>query len=163
VDATLEIVGDGELRGELKALAATLKVKDRVKFAGWMAQSQAAERLRNSDAFVLPSLYECGGAVVLEAMAVGIPVIATRWGGPADYVDPSCGILVEPSSEENLIRGIADAMVLLARSPETRARMAVAGRTRVEAHFTWDKKVETLLGIFACLVPTPELARAEAA
>lgn len=163
IDATLEIVGDGELRGDLEALAVSLRVQNKVRFAGWMSQAQAAERLQNSDAFVLPSLYECGGAVVLEAMAVGIPVIATRWGGPADYVDPSCGILIEPSSEINLVNGIADAMVLLARSPELRARMAAAGRARVEEHFTWEKKVDALLAIFSSLLPSRKLIRSEAA
>jgi glycosyltransferase involved in cell wall biosynthesis len=157
IDATLEIIGDGELRGKLQALADSLNVKDRINFAGWMSQSQAAERLGHSDVFVLPSLYECGGAVVLEAMAVGLPVIATRWGGPADYVDSSCGILIEPSSEENLVNGMAEAMIHLTRSPETRRQMGAAGRARVEEHFTWDKKVDALLEIFTSLSKPKDL------
>lgn len=150
-NATLEIIGDGPLRGELEALAASLGVNGRVQFRGWMLQSQAAERLRQADVFVLPSLYECGGAVVLEAMAVGIPVIATRWGGPADYVNDECGILVEPSSEEALIDGIATAMTRLGTSPELRQAMGNAGRRRIEERFSWEQKVDDLLGIFRTL------------
>lgn len=114
-----------------------------------------ADRLSTSDVFVLPSIYECGGAVVLEAMAIGIPVIATAWGGPCDYLDPSCGILVEPSSEEGLIDGFARAMVRLARSQTTRAEMAANGRKRAEIHFCWDKKLDELMNIFSTLIDNP--------
>lgn len=148
VNGTLEIVGDGELRKDLEKLAADLGVADRVHFAGWVAQREASRRLADSDVFILPSIYECGGAVVMEAMAVGIPVIATRWGGPADYVDESCGILVDPASEQDLVRGIADAMVKLAESPQLREQMGRAGRARALQLFSWDGKIDTLLDIF---------------
>ena len=69
-----------------------LGLDDRVHFAGTQPQTECAARLRALDALVLPSLYECGGAVVLEAMASGLPVIATAWGGPLDYLDESCGV-----------------------------------------------------------------------
>jgi glycosyltransferase involved in cell wall biosynthesis len=55
--------------------------------------------------FSLPSLFECGGAVVLEAMARGCQFVATAWGGPLDYLGDSCGILVQPNSREALIVG----------------------------------------------------------
>jgi glycosyltransferase involved in cell wall biosynthesis len=151
LEATLEIVGDGELRHELETLTASLNLTDRVVFSGWLAQAQASQRLRDSDVFVLPSLHECGGAAVMEAMAVGIPVIATKWGGPVDYVDSSCGILVEPSSESALINGMAEAMIHLAQSADLRAQMGAAGRRRIEEHFDWDQKVEQLLGLFVGL------------
>jgi glycosyltransferase involved in cell wall biosynthesis len=154
-DASLEIVGDGPLRSDLEALCASLNLTQRVTFSGWLAQKEASQRLRDSDVFVLPSLHECGGAAVMEAMAVGIPVIATKWGGPVDYVDASCGILVEPSSESGLIDGIADAMVRLAESAELRTSMGMAGRRRVEDHFDWDKKVDQLLDLFAGLDDQP--------
>jgi glycosyltransferase involved in cell wall biosynthesis len=55
--------------------------------------------LRDSDVFVMPSLRECGGTAILEAMALGKPVVTTDWGGPADYVTPECGLLVSPTSK----------------------------------------------------------------
>ncbi len=67
-----------------------------IQFAGWLSQSDCKVRLNAADCLVLPSLFECGGAVVLEAMALGKPVIATAWGGPLDYLDADCGILVQP-------------------------------------------------------------------
>ena len=66
-------------------------------FHGFVSAGAMCRLLAGFDALVLPSLYECGGAVVLEAMAMGLPVIATKWGGPTDYLDEKTGILIEPT------------------------------------------------------------------
>ncbi|HEY2587201.1 MAG TPA: glycosyltransferase family 4 protein [Tepidisphaeraceae bacterium] len=154
-DATLTIIGDGNTRADLERLTADLGLGSRVEFAGWRPQPEAARMLQEADAFILPSLYECGGAVVLEAMATGLPVIATNWGGPADYVDAACGILVDPASEDGFITGMADAMVRLAESPALRQQMGQAGRRRAESRFDWNAKVDALLDIFDTLESAP--------
>lgn len=159
IEAEFEIIGDGPTRAELECLASSLELGSKVRFHGWKPQSQASELLRASDALVLPSLHECGGAVVLEAMTIGLPVIATRWGGPADYLDPTCGVLVDPTSEEALIDGIAQAMAHLAESADLRRRMGVAGRQRAMERFSWEKKVDDLLAIFAA-INSPDFASA---
>ena len=141
----LEFVGEGPLRGPLEARARDLGVSDRVTFRGWLPQAECARRLRASDCLVLPSLRECGGAVVLEAMASRRPVIATRWGGPVDYVDDACGILVDPGPPESFVAGLAGAMTRLAESPDLRRAMGRAGRARVEREFDWARKVEAIL------------------
>ncbi len=141
---TLSIIGDGECRAELKARAAALGLEDAIEFAGWMSQPECSARLGASDVFVLPSLYECGGAVVLEAMAV----IATNWGGPADYLDETCGILVDPSGPQAFVDGLAQAMLRLAASPELRRRMGEAGRRKVVERYDWERKVDRLLEIY---------------
>jgi glycosyltransferase involved in cell wall biosynthesis len=86
--------------------------------------------------------------VVLEAIAVGLPVIATNWGGPADYLNSSCGILVEPASKQGFVKGLTDAMLKLALSPELLQRMGCAGRERVREHFDWEGKVDRILEIY---------------
>jgi glycosyltransferase involved in cell wall biosynthesis len=96
----------------------------------------------------MPSLLDCGGAVVLEAMAMGLPVIATRWGGPADYVDETTGILVAPIAPSALVEGFANAIVKLARSPELRAQMGVAARSRVLERYDWERKIDRILSIY---------------
>ncbi len=148
--AVLEIIGDGEDRKALEAQARALKLPDNcaVRFTGWLSQTQCATRLAHADALVLSSLLECGGAVVLEAMAIGLPVVATRWGGPVDYLDDSCGFLVEPSSRPDFIQGLADAMLTLAKSPELRRKMGQAGKDKVHTHFDWDTKGQTMLGVY---------------
>ena len=157
-DAVLEIIGDGEMRGELEAQTARLGLGGRAVFSGWLSQEQCAIKLTQADTLVLPSLREPGGAVAIEAMAMGLPVIATNWGGPADYVNSSCGILVEPASKEGFVKGLTDAMLKLAQSPELRQSMGCAGRERVREHFDWERKVDRILEIYqqtidACLKP----------
>jgi glycosyltransferase involved in cell wall biosynthesis len=146
--AELDIIGDGPMRDAWRSLAAELGLKDRVHFSGWLTQSECAYRLQNSVALVLPSLYECGGAVVMEAMAMGKPVIATRWGGPADYLDASCGVLVEPESYAGLVAGFAEAMQRLLDSPSLAKSMGTAGRERAIRDFDWQHKVDKMIGIY---------------
>lgn len=146
--ALLEIVGDGVMRQELEALTARLGLVSSVMFTGWLSQEQCAVKLQQADGLVLPSLLECGGAVVLEAMAMGLPVIATNWGGPRDYVDSGCGILIEPASREALVNGLTEAMLKLAQSPELRQRMGRAGQERVLKHFDWERKLDRIIEIY---------------
>jgi len=150
---TLTIIGDGIERATLERLARNLGLlgvdsnnqRDRVRFLGWMSQPECARELRKSDALVLPSLLECGGAVVLEAMAMEIPVIATAWGGPLDYLDATCGILLEPSSKEAFIEQLEGALIRLAKFPQERIAMGKAGRARVVQYFDWEAKADRML------------------
>jgi len=147
--ARLEILGDGDQRQALEAQADRLGIKDRVAFVGWVTASEGAARMKSADVFILPSLRECGGAVLLEAMALGLPCIATRWGGPGHFINESTGIRVEPGSRPGFISGLADAMLLLAGSPELRHSMGQAGRRRVsESPYNWDRKVDRVIEIY---------------
>jgi len=155
--AELDIIGDGPMLDAWRSLAAELGLKDRVHFAGWLTQSECARRLLQSVALVLPSLYECGGAVVLEAMAMGKPVIATRWGGPADYLDASCGVLVEPESYAGLVAGFADAMRKMLDDPELAKSMGAAGRERATNNFDWQQKIDRMIAIFRSVAESSDV------
>jgi glycosyltransferase involved in cell wall biosynthesis len=151
----LLIIGDGDERGALQKLAMELGIlattRDRaggVFFAGWLSQQQCADELRHADCLVLTSLRECGGAVVLEAMSLGKPVIVTSWGGPADYVDATCGVLVEPADRHALVQGFADAMVRLASSQELREQMGQRGRNKVLREYDWEVKVDRMVQLY---------------
>ena len=151
----LTIIGDGGERARLESMVDALGMRPKaeraagsVTFTGWLSQQECAERLRDGDALVLPSLLECGGAVVLEAMSMGKPVIATAWGGPVDYLDPSCGILVVPTGPEAFIEGLAHAMTRLAHSPQERVAMGAAGRAKVVREYDWDIKVAKMLELY---------------
>jgi glycosyltransferase involved in cell wall biosynthesis len=145
---TLDVFGDGPERANLQALAERLGIAAHVRFHGFMPQPDVAAALRSMHALVLPSLYECGGAVVLEAMAMGLPVIATRWGGPADYLDPSCGVLIELSDRPTLSEDLTRALVDLAGHPERRRAMGDAGRAKVVEQYDWERKVDRVLSIY---------------
>jgi glycosyltransferase involved in cell wall biosynthesis len=81
-------------------------------------------------------------------MAIGLPVIATRWGGPADYLDESCGILIDPTSRDAMVTALRDAMIRLARDRELRLGMGARGRAKVEARFDWERKIDEMLRIY---------------
>jgi glycosyltransferase involved in cell wall biosynthesis len=152
--AELDVVGDGPMLEAWTSLARELKVSERVHFIGRETQSQYAARLRQSVGLVLPSLYESGGAVVLEAMAAAKPVIATRWGGPVDYLDSSCGILVDPQSYRALVTGFARAIQKLIDCPELANAMGAAGRERAVRDFDWQRRIDRIIGIYGTLVNT---------
>jgi glycosyltransferase involved in cell wall biosynthesis len=150
--AILDVIGDGPMHESWKATARMLGIADRVNWLGWLSQPECAKRLHGATALVLPSIYECGGAVVLEAMACAVPVIALCWGGPAEYIDASCGILIPPSDEASIIRGFSEAQRLLATDPALQTRLGAAGRQRVEMHFDWNQKIERMLGIYCASI-----------
>jgi glycosyltransferase involved in cell wall biosynthesis len=146
--ATLDVIGDGAMREPWEGEALRRGLADRVRFLGWRSQQECAEALDGAAALLLPSLYECGGAVVLEAMAMARPVIATDWGGPADYLDAETGFLIAPQSREALVAGFADAMQQLMDDPERAAWMGAAARRKVLAQFTWQSKIDSILDIY---------------
>jgi glycosyltransferase involved in cell wall biosynthesis len=152
---SLTIIGDGDERPHLEALCDTLGLvkgsnpaASVVSFLGWKAQAECAHWLQSSDALVLSSLNECGGAVVLEAMALGLPVIASDWGGPADYLDDQCGILVPPDSHDGFVQGLSEAMIKLAKSPSLREEMGAAGHRKVLREFDWNIKMDRMLALY---------------
>lgn len=147
--AVLELVGDGTDRELLEAQVERLQLQDCVNFHGWMKREEIASFLSECDVSVMPSLREAGGNAVLEAMALGLPVVAANWAGPGRTVDASCGILVDPNSKEGFVQGMADGMIRLANSPELRHQMGIAGTKRVSQHyFDWDSKCDRILEIF---------------
>jgi glycosyltransferase involved in cell wall biosynthesis len=144
----LEIIGGGPELKSLKNLAIELSIEEKVRFLGFVDQREIPQLLTSSRALVLPSVFECGGAVVLEAMALSVPVIATNWGGPADYINDDCGILVEPSSKDEFEKNFATAIDLLGQDEMLAKRMGTAGRLRVEECFSWDKKIDAIIQIY---------------
>lgn len=149
VEARLDILGDGPDMARLRAHAARLGLEEAVTFHGFQPQARCAEVLLASDALILNSVRECGGAVVLEAMSLGLPVIAANWGGPADYVDASCGILVDPAPRASFADRLCAAMLRLALDPDAARRMGEAGAAKVRAEFDWDRKLDQMLAIYA--------------
>ena len=150
--ATLDVVGDGPMMARWRELAHRLGVAPRVRFLGWRTQAECADFLQNCCALVLPSLYECGGAAVLEAMAMARPVIATAWGGPMDYLDNTCGFLIEPMSRAAMVQGFSSAMDQLMGDPELSARLGDAGRARLVREFDWQAKITRMMAIYeSCL------------
>jgi glycosyltransferase involved in cell wall biosynthesis len=153
-EAQLDVIGDGAMRTAWGDEAESLGIAGRVHWLGWLPQPECARLLQGAAALVLPSIYECGGAVVLEAMACAIPVVATAWGGPADYINQSCGILVdvsnvaESNAEAIIIGGFVDAMRKLIADSALRTQLGASGRKRIEQFFDWDQKIDHIVRIY---------------
>ena len=99
---SIRLAGRGPLRKEMEQLSSALGVSDRVHFLGRLSREKMQAELQAANCFVLPSRYEAFGAVLIEAMATGLPVIATRSGGPDSIVTGENGILVEADRAEAL-------------------------------------------------------------
>ncbi|QAZ66032.1 glycosyltransferase family 4 protein [Solidesulfovibrio carbinolicus] len=139
VDYELTIVGDGPLRGALTEQAAALGVLSRLRFAGWAGREAMPELLRRADLFVFPSRDEGMPNAVLEAMAAGLPVIATRISGNEEVVaDGETGLLVPPDDPDAL----AGALAGLLADAALRRRLGAAGRERVCREYSWRSVAE---------------------
>ncbi len=104
----MEIGGEGEERAMVEQLAKDLGVKGAVKLLGGLSRFQVRDAFHRSHAFVLPSRYETFGVTYIEAMATGLPVVATKCGGPEDFVNDSNGYLVDVGSVEQVAHAMKD-------------------------------------------------------
>ncbi len=102
----LIVVGDGADADALVRLAHDLGVAAQVEFTGGLPPVGVREKLWKANALIMPSAFETFGVVLVEALATGIPVVATRCGGPEDIVDENVGLLVEPDNEAALARAM---------------------------------------------------------
>ena len=137
-NSKLVIVGSGSMENMLKNLTRQLKISKLVRFAGFVKNNEKALYYRSADVFVLPSLYEIFGIVNLEAMACGVPIVASKIGGIPDVVkDGENGLLVSPGDSEAL----ADAIIYLLENEDVREEMGDNGRKKVEG-YSWDKIAE---------------------
>jgi len=105
-DLHLHIVGDGPRRSEYERMATELGVRDSVTFHGRIEREEIVQLLHRSHLFVLPSLFENFSVATAEAIATGTPVVATRCGGPEDFVTPEVGLLVPPGDVQALVDAI---------------------------------------------------------
>jgi len=103
---SVRLAGKGSLRSELEQQAGSLGITDCVVFLGRLSRKSMQLEMQGANCFVLPTRYEAFGAVLIEAMATGLPVIATRSGGPEHIVNSENGILIDPDNIDQL----ADAM-----------------------------------------------------
>jgi glycosyltransferase involved in cell wall biosynthesis len=135
------LVGDGEERVQLEALSESLAVRERVHFLG--ARSDVAGILPAADAFVMSSLSEGLPMALLEAMAVGVPCIATAVGGIPSLLGTEAGITVPPGDPAALSR----AMARVWESDATRERLTAAAHAVVSANYAFAPIVDRYLAL----------------
>lgn len=137
-------IGHRGYRAVLEEEVRRLGLAERVVFAGW--HDSPVDVLRSLDVLVHSSVYpESFGRVLVEAMACGVPVVATALGGPVEIIESADqGILIPPEDPE----AIADAVIRLRSDPDLRRRMAVAGRERVVSAFSVGRYVREVEEIY---------------
>jgi glycosyltransferase involved in cell wall biosynthesis len=141
--ARFVVVGDGPLREELFRLAEDLRVRERVLFLGFRPDAQAL--IKMMDVVAVPSVSEGTPLVVLEAMAAGVPVVASAVGGIPDQIRPGHeGILVPPGDTDALAR----ALIKVLRDPELAQHMGEAGRLRAGTEFSHENMVRKVEAIY---------------
>ncbi len=154
-DAELIVVGDGPERSRLEDLVHRLGLQTQVCFEEWMPREKLLQKMRSCDVFLFPSLRDGGGAVVVEAMAAGKPVVCLDLAGPGMHVTDECGIKVTPRSPEQVVNDMAGALERLYNDKELRCRMGKAARARAEQLYHWDRLGERLNQIYEHALRVP--------
>jgi len=150
----VEVAGGGPCLEDLRQLAADLGVGDRIAFLGEVRDVRSV--LAHAQMFVLPSRSEGIPLTALEAMACGLPVVATRVGGLPEVVeDGVTGLLVPPADPAALAQAILD----IGRDPERGLRMGQAGRERVEQHFEIRRMVADYESLYVDGMTRPDEAQ----
>ena len=140
--AILLVVGDGPERRHLEEFASSLSDGGCIRFLGHRDDARAV--LAGCDVFANSSISEGISLTILEAMAAGLPVVATRVGGTPEILDDRCGRLVPARDSERL----ASALLELASQPLLRQELGRAGRDRVERQFTLDRMIREYKDVY---------------
>lgn len=144
-DTTLVLVGGGAERSALESMAVKLGVGDVVVFAGKVPHESTADYLRLADAFVRPSRSEGLGSAFLEAMASGVPVVATPVGGIPDFLEHEVnGLFCEPDDAQSVAAAIER---VLTDAPLSR-ELADAGARLVDARYRWEQIAEEMAELY---------------
>ncbi len=149
----LVIVGRGPLLGLYKSKFNL----DNVIFTGYVNDGELIRILRSADVFVLPSVAESQGIVCLEAMACGVPVVASRIGGLPSSLEHGGGLLCDPFDPADMAKKI----LFFLSNPEKAREVGESGRRVVLQRFSWDKICRKMLSIYKALQEASEQGSAE--
>lgn len=147
--ALLLVVGDGPAVSQLRGIAAAQGVTEHVCFLGW--RTDVPDLLATCDVLAQPSRRETFGLAVVEAMAAGRAVVATRVGGHRDTVEHDATGLLVPSEDPS---ALAAAILSLTSDPSRRATMGAAGQARVAAYFTAERMASETAAVYESLLTT---------
>jgi glycosyltransferase involved in cell wall biosynthesis len=158
-DLHLIVVGEGPERAQLEAQSAALGLGDAITFTGYVPQAETPPWYRSGDVFALPSDFDNSPNVVLEAMATGLPIVATDVGGLRHFVTPGRNGELVPKRDA---AAMADALVALMRAiPHARA-IGAANRDEVVSRFSWSASARQLRDVYQRVLSSRERRSATA-
>jgi glycosyltransferase involved in cell wall biosynthesis len=143
--ARLKIIGKGNDEAWLKQVAREYGVEEYIDWVPSIPHASISKEYRDHVAFVFPSLHDSGGMVILESLAAGLPVICLDLGGPAVFVDSSCGLVLDTTGkdEDAVQKSLAAAMISLIKQPELRRSLAANCASRAR-QFSWHASAQKL-------------------
>jgi len=144
----LDIIGDGPQMPQLRAIVSRERLEQGIRLVGWIPHKELQARLVRSDVFAFPSIREFGGAVVLEAMALGLVPVVVAYGGPAELVSARTGYALPIGPREQIVRSFRDILTRLSSDMSELRAMGARARARVLAQFTWEAKARQVLEVY---------------
>lgn len=149
----LDIAGEGPEGPALRQLAHSIGVAGRVRFHGFVDRVRLATLYANADVFALVSRAESCSMAMLEAMAAGLPIVATKVGGNVELIEHGVnGLLVEPQN----IEALESALSALAADSQRRLRFGAYNRALIEQHYGWRSVAQQYEAVFREVAATPE-------
>lgn len=149
LDIKYHIAGDGPMKEKLHTIVHNQNIGDSVTFLGQIEQSAVVDLLKNTDIFVLASVNEGLGKVLLEAQATGVPIVATKVGGIPQAVDSGESALLAPPKDPT---SLSHHIEYLSKNPEELVKMGQTGREYVEEHFDIESLNDDLDHLFKNLI-----------
>lgn len=152
-DSEFVLIGNGPEELRLKRLACNLGLSEKVVNYPWLQRQELLEEMRSSDVVLFPSFRDGGGAVVVEAMACGKPVVCLDTGGPGFHIQKEWGIKIAPKNPEHVVQEMAKALECLYENKDLRRKMGEAAQQRAKEFYLWDKLGEQLQRIYEQALP----------
>lgn len=140
------IIGSGPMEAHFRAMVRDLNLQQHVEFVPKIPQQELFQRYLEADAFLFPSLHDSSGNVVLESLSRGLPVICLELGGPAEFVDASCGFVVPVAGQsvEDVQQGLSEVLLGLSRMPQSGHETLREGAYQRAASLSWRNQIEGL-------------------
>jgi glycosyltransferase involved in cell wall biosynthesis len=149
---TLDMIGDGPLMSVLRGVVEREGLEKAVRFRGWVEHQQVQHELAEMDVLTFPSIREFGGAVVLEAMAVGVVPVIVDYGGPAELVTTETGWTIPMGSRAQIVENLRGKLAELCNDPARIDAKSQAAREHVFSQFTWQAKAGQVLDVYRGLL-----------
>lgn len=165
---TLSILGDGPQMPMLRQTVTREGISDAVRLAGWVEHARVQDFLADADLFTFPSIREFGGAVALEAMAVGLVPLVINYGGLGELVTEKTGYLVPMGTRPQIVERLRSLLTRLCENPGEIDAKSPAALRRAHEQFTWPAKARQIVQVYDWVLgrrpdrpefsmPTPDL------
>ena len=139
-DVELTIVGEGPEMSRLRNMTQALEIEHAVRFVGNVPHVQLQEYYAKADMLLFPSIRELGGAVVIEAMSLGVVPVVVNYGGPPEFLKPGCGYVIELGTREKIVERLQQCLDSIVENPRQLLSRSRAAAEHVREVFTWEAK-----------------------